>query len=149
MKKLIRCLIILLILALTTYSCSCKTKCNKGTKTDSTNLVDPAPDTSIFTEVGVMPKFPEGDDALIKYMIGSIKYPAEAKKNGITGVVYISFIVEADGTITNAKVLEGVGGGCNEEALRVIKEMPKWIPGKNKGNPVRVQFTMPIKFKLS
>jgi len=67
---------------------------------------------------------------------------------GIQGTVYVSFVVEKDGSISNVKALKGVGGGCNEEAVRVVKEMPKWKPGTDKGKPVRVQFNMPIQFKL-
>ena len=76
------------------------------------------------------------------------KYPAAALEKGIEGTVYIAFIVEKDGSITNAKVIKGIGKPCDMEALRVIRAMPKWIPGTQKGNPVRVQFNMPIKFKL-
>lgn len=95
-----------------------------------------------------MPQYPGGEKARTKYMIGAVKYPTEAKEKGIEGVVYISFIVEKNGTITNVKVVKGIGGGCDEEALRVTKEMPKWLPGKNKGKPVRVQMTIPMKFAL-
>jgi TonB family protein len=69
-------------------------------------------------------------------------------KKGVTGTVYITFIIEKDGTLTNAKVLRGIGSGCDEEALRVVNMMPKWNPGEQKGKPVAVQFNLPIKFKL-
>ena len=100
----------------------------------------------VFTMVEEMPKYPGGDEARTKYMIESIKYPAEAKKKGIEGTVYVSFIVESDGTVSNVKILKGIGGGCDEEAMRVVKGMPKWLPGKQKGKPVRVQFNMPVKY---
>jgi TonB family protein len=103
----------------------------------------------VYTSVEEMPAFPGGDEARIKYMVSSIKYPEEALKKGITGTVYVTFIVETDGAISNVKILRGIGGGCDEEALRVIKEMPAWIPGKEKGKLVRTQFNMPIKFALS
>lgn len=101
-----------------------------------------------YTIVEVMPQFPGGEKARLKYMIGSVKYPEEAKNKGIEGVVYVSFIVEKDGMISNVKILRGIGGGCNEEALRVVKGMPKWLPGKAKGKPVRVIFNMPLKYAL-
>jgi len=102
----------------------------------------------VFVVVEDMPQFPGGEEARVKYMVQSIKYPEEARKKGVQGTVYVSYIVEADGSITNAKVLRGIGGACDEEALRVIKGMPAWIPGKQKGKAVRVQFNMPIKFTL-
>lgn len=103
----------------------------------------------VFTMVEVPPQFPGGEEARVDYMVHAIKYPEEARKKGVQGTVYISFVIEEDGSITNAEVLRGIGGGCDEEALRVIREMPKWTPGKQKGKPVRVQFNMPIKFTLS
>jgi periplasmic protein TonB len=102
-----------------------------------------------YTQVKVMPQFPGGEDARMQYMVKAIKYPTAAKETGIQGTVNISFIVEKNGTITNTKVVKGIGSGCDEEALRVVKEMPKWKPGKHKGKAVRVQMVMPIKFALS
>ncbi|MEZ5083006.1 MAG: energy transducer TonB [Bacteroidales bacterium] len=72
-----------------------------------------------------------------------------ARESGIQGRVFVTFVVERDGNITDVKILRGIGGGCDEEALRVIKNMPKWTPGKQRGKPVRVQFNMPIMFKLN
>ena len=103
----------------------------------------------IFTVVENPPSYPGGDEARIKYLISSIKYPEEARKKGTQGTVYITFVVEPDGAVTNVKVLRGIGSGCDEEAYRVISEMPKWNPGKQKGKSVRVQYNMPIKFVLS
>jgi TonB family protein len=103
----------------------------------------------VFTEVEEPPKFPGGEEARIKYMVSSIKYPDEARKKGVQGTVFITYIVEPDGSITHAKVLRGIGSGCDEEALRVINGMPKWEPGTQKGKAVRVQFNMPIKFALA
>jgi TonB family protein len=103
----------------------------------------------VFTVVEVAPEFPGGDDARVVYLNSNIIYPEQARKNGIQGTVYITFVVEPDGSITGAKVLRGVGGGLDQVALEVVKKMPKWTPGKVKGEPVPVQFNMPIKFKLS
>ena len=77
-----------------------------------------------------------------------IKYPAIARENGISGQVIVQFVVSKDGDIKNAKVMRGIGGGCNEEALRVVNEMPRWKPGKHNGRAVPVTFTLPIKFVL-
>jgi TonB family protein len=105
-------------------------------------------DTTIFVVVDQMPEFPGGDEARMKYLMENINYPEEARKKGIQGTVYISFVVEADGRITDVKILRGIGGGCNEEAVRVVENMPNWIPGKQRGQAVRVQFNMPFRFTL-
>ena len=78
----------------------------------------------------------------------NIKYPALAKESGIQGRVFINFVVEIDGSITDVKVLRGIGGGCDEEAVRVVESMPKWKPGKQRGKPVRVSYNLPVKFTL-
>jgi periplasmic protein TonB len=101
-----------------------------------------------FTYVEQMPTFPDGEAALMKYLSQNIKYPAIARENGISGSVIVQFVVSKDGNIKNAKVMRGIGGGCNEEALRVVNEMPKWKPGKHNGREVPVTFTLPIKFVL-
>jgi TonB family protein len=103
-------------------------------------------DQAVFTVVEKMPRFPGGDEARIKYMVENIRYPEAARKNGIKGTVYISFIVEKDGKISTVKVIRGIGGGCDEEAFRVIQNMPYWEPGKQKGEPVRTILNIPIKF---
>lgn len=105
-------------------------------------------DWRVFTVVEVAPEFPGGDDARVAFLNSNIIYPEQARKNGVQGTVYITFVVEPDGSITGTKVLRGVGGGLDEVALDVVKKMPKWTPGKVKGEPVPVQFNMPIKFKL-
>jgi TonB family protein len=102
----------------------------------------------IFTVVEEQPGFPGGDEARIKFLQSNLKYPEEAKELGIQGEVYMTFVVETDGSLTDIKVLRGIGGGCDEEAIRIIKNMPKWIPGKQRGVPIRVQFNLPINFRL-
>jgi len=102
----------------------------------------------IFTVVEEQPGYPGGDEARIKYLQENIKYPDEAKELGVQGKVFVTFVVEVDGSITDVKVLRGIGAGCDEEAIRVVKNMPKWVPGKQRGVPVRVQFNLPIKFTL-
>lgn len=106
-------------------------------------------EAQIFTVVESMPDFPGGDEARIKYLNENIKYPQMARESGIQGRVFVTFVVEKDGSVTDVRVLRGIGGGCDEEAIRVIKNMPKWDPGKQRGKPVRVQFNMPILFKLN
>ncbi len=108
-----------------------------------------AEETQIFTVVESMPTFPGGDAARIKYLNSNIKYPTIARESGIQGRVFVTFVVETDGRVTDVKILRGIGGGCDEEAVRVIKNMPKWVPGKQRGKSVRVQFNMPILFKLN
>jgi protein TonB len=108
-----------------------------------------AEEAQIFTVVEAMPSFPGGDAARIKYLNANIKYPTIARESGIQGRVFVTFVVEKDGRVTDVKVLRGIGGGCDEEAVRVIKNMPKWVPGKQRGKSVRVQFNMPILFKLN
>jgi len=102
----------------------------------------------IFVFVEDQPGYPGGDEARLKYLRDNIKYPEMAKESGIQGTVYVTFVVEKDGRISNVKILRGIGGGCDEEAMRVIKGMPKWKPGKQRGRPVRAQFNMPIRFIL-
>lgn len=124
---------------------------SKSVKSDAKQVQKKTKDVEgddVFVVVEEPPAFSGGEEARIKYMVNSIKYPQKAREHGIQGTVYVTYIVEPDGTITNAKVLRGIGGGCDEEALRVVKEMPQWIPGKQKGKPVRVQFNMPIRFAL-
>ncbi|MDD3527165.1 MAG: energy transducer TonB [Bacteroidales bacterium] len=102
----------------------------------------------IFQVVETMPSYPGGDAARMKYLQDNITYPQMARESGIQGIVYATFVVEPDGSVSDVRIMRGIGGGCDEEAIRVIKGMPKWNPGMQRGKPVRVQFTMPIKFTL-
>ena len=102
----------------------------------------------IFTVVEESPGYPGGEEARIKFLRENIKYPEEAKELGVQGKVFVTFVVEVDGSISNVRVLRGIGSGCDDEAVRVVKSMPKWVPGKQRGVPVRVQFNLPINFKL-
>ena len=105
-------------------------------------------DDFIYNVVEKDPEFPGGIEALYKYLAENIKYPEQAKTEGVQGKVYVSFVIEADGSVTNANVIRSIGGGCDEEALRVVQAMPKWTPGMQHGQPVRVQFNLPVIFKL-
>ncbi len=113
-----------------------------------TEVIEQAAPAEIFTVVEEQPAFPGGEEARIKFLQDNIKYPEEAKELGVQGKVFVTFVVEVDGSITDVKVLRGIGAGCDEEAIRVVKSMPKWVPGKQRGVPVRVQFNLPIKFTL-
>ena len=102
----------------------------------------------IFTIVEKMPSYPGGEKALFKYLGDNIKYPAMAKDAGITGKVFVNFVVNETGKITDVKILRGIGGGCDEEAMRVIKNRPKWNAGKQRGKAVKLSDNLPIKFTL-
>ncbi|MCK9422782.1 MAG: energy transducer TonB [Bacteroidales bacterium] len=117
-------------------------------KEEAPKVIETPVQAEIFTVVEEQPGYPGGEEARISFLQSNIKYPEEAKELGIQGKVFVTFVVEVDGSITDVRVLRGIGGGCDEEAIRVVKSMPKWIPGKQRGVPVRVQFNLPIKFTL-
>lgn len=102
----------------------------------------------VLEKAEVMPQFPGGDQAMMKFVSENVQYPEEAKEKEISGRVMVGFIVEKDGSISDVKVVKGIGGGCDEEAVRVVKAMPKWKPGKQDGKTVRVSYTMPFFFKM-
>jgi periplasmic protein TonB len=104
----------------------------------------------VFVSVEVMPEFPSGQEALFDYIVKNIKYPKKEKKAGIQGTVYVYFVVDKQGRVTNTEVKRGVrgGAGLDEEALRVISSMPPWSPAKHNGKPVMVAYTLPVKFIL-
>lgn len=106
-------------------------------------------ESEIFTIVEENPQYPGGDEALHKFLKENLIYPASARESAIQGTVYLSFVVGNDGIINDIKVLRGIGGGCDEEAVRVVKQMPRWIPGRQRGKPVRVQYILPVKFTLA
>lgn len=103
----------------------------------------------IYDKVEVMPEYPGGAAAFMRYLAQNVKYPTVAQENGTQGIVVVQFVVDADGSVTNAHVITSVDPYLDEEALRVIKSMPRWTPGKLNGKPVRVKYTTPIKFRLS
>ena len=106
-------------------------------------------DGDVFNVVEHMPEFPGGTGELMKYLSMNVRYPEAAHKAGTQGRVMVSFIVEPDGTISNAHVQKGVSAELDQEALRVIKSMPKWKPGMQSGKAVRVKYTIPISFRLN
>jgi protein TonB len=113
--------------------------------------IDEAPkeeETKVFDVVEQMPSFPGGDAELMKFLSSHIKYPVVAEENGIQGRVIAQFVVERDGSISDVKVIKSVDPSLDKEAIRVLKSMPKWIPGKQNGAPVRVKYTVPVTFRL-
>ena len=102
----------------------------------------------VFLVVEENPEFPGGPAKLLEYVQKNLKYPMMARESDIQGKVFVGFVVEKDGSISNVKVLRGIGGGCDEEAMRVIKSLPKWKPGKQRGKAVRVSYQIPVFFKL-
>ena len=107
-----------------------------------------AAEGEVFQVVEEMPEFPGGMGECMKWLGQNIKYPADAKEKGVQGRVIVQFVVEKDGTIVNAKVVRGVDPDLDAEALRVVNQSPKWKPGKQKGEAVRVKYTLPIMFRL-
>ena len=103
----------------------------------------------VFDVVEVMPQFPGGQIAMMKYIMENMKYPKQAMKEGIQGRVTVRFIVEKDGSISDVKPILSVHPLLNKEAVRVVESMPKWTPGKQNGKPVRVRFNLPVMFKLN
>ena len=104
---------------------------------------------SVYLKAEKMPEFPGGITALIKYIYGNVKYPDDAKYYGYQGKVYVQFVVNTDGTISNVNVEHGVCSLLDEESIRVIKSMPAWIPGENEGNKIKVRLTFPVSFVLN
>ena len=102
----------------------------------------------IFSHVEVMPQFPGGEAALMKWLTDNMTYPTIAAEQGIQGRVTLRFVVKPDGSIDEVEVQKGLDPSCDKEAVRVVKKMPKWIPGKQNGNPVYVYYSLPIVFRL-
>lgn len=108
----------------------------------------PEEDNSPFLTVEMKPSFVGGDKEMYKFLSQNLKYPSAAQRANIQGKVFLKFIVEKDGSITGVETMKGIGFGCDEEAARVVKLMPKWIAGKQNGRNVRVFFTIPVFFRL-
>jgi periplasmic protein TonB len=110
--------------------------------------LDPV-DDSVYTEVDQMPEFPGGKEALLKFVYKNVRYPASARRMGIQGTVWLTCIVEKDGSVSNVKVKESLSTDTDNESIRVLSMSPKWIPGESGGVPVRVRMEHPVKFKLA
>ncbi|MCU0440901.1 MAG: energy transducer TonB [Bacteroidia bacterium] len=114
----------------------------------NTGIFETSTKQPFVTFAEVMPSFPGGDDEMFKYINQQTAYPNHARENGIEGRVMLSFIIQPNGEITNIKVLQGIGFGCDAEAVRVVSEMPKWNPGMQNGKALPVQLNLPFYFKL-
>lgn len=130
-------------------------------KSSELALRDTTPDGDVYKVVDEMPRFPGCEDIedeskqkacwqkrMLEFIYSNVKYPEQARKNGIDGIVVASFIVEQDGSISDAEITRSIGGGCDEEVLKVVYMMPNWVPGKQDGENVRVKFNLPVKFKF-
>ena len=120
------------------------------TETDEDEIIEiEEDDEEFFMVVENMPEFPGGDLGLMKFIQKNVRYPAIAKEYNITGKVYVSFIVDKQGSVTNVKIVRGVDKNLDAEAVRVVSSLPKYKPGKQRGKAVRVMFTIPINFTLN
>lgn len=115
------------------------------------SITDLPPEESVETIhyiVENMPEFKGGLEAFYKYLSKEIKYPTQARKMGVEGKVFVEFVINTDGELTDIKIIKGIGAGCDQEALRVIQSCPAWVPGKQRGVPVNVKKVIPINFQL-
>lgn len=106
-------------------------------------------ENKIFTVVEQQPEFQGGYEAMMNFIKKNMRYPASARRMGVDGTVYVSFVVSKDGSISEVKTIRGISADCDKEAMRVVSMMPPWRPGKQNGKPVFVRFVLPIKFKLN
>ncbi len=154
-------LMLLLLIALTLYTLSatanntmCKERYNASItiKGDSSLVIsyqELAAKVSAANKSEVLPEFPRGDNKFANYIKSKLIYPYQARANNISGRVIVGFTIEKCGSLSDIKVLKGIGYGCDEEVVRILKSCPKWEPGLQDGKPVRVYFTMPITFQLA
>ncbi|WP_242509954.1 energy transducer TonB [Hymenobacter persicinus] len=119
-----------------------------GLEGEGNKVVEEVVEQKVYTYVEQMPVFPGGQEALLKYIAQNIKYPALALRNQVEGKVFIAFVVGPDGQVSDVKVQKGIGAGCDEEASRVIKNLPKFAPGKQNGRAVSVSYTVPVTFAI-
>lgn len=116
---------------------------------EASRIAEASQEDKIYTVVEQQPEFSGGYDAMMTFIKQNMRYPANARQQGIEGTVFVSFIVGADGSVTDAKVIRGISQECDEEARRVVESFPNWIPGKQSGEPVSVRFVLPLKYKLN
>lgn len=119
-----------------------------GVKAQTADTAYAPINTEIYTVVEKSPEFPGGYEGLIQYLAVSIQYPEQAKADGVEGTVSVTFVIEPDGTTSSRRVLRSPHEALSQEALRVVREMPRWKPGRQRGKKVRVQYTLPINFQL-
>ncbi|RTQ53685.1 energy transducer TonB [Hymenobacter gummosus] len=117
------------------------------------DVIGPSPsdlpdDEKVYTYVEQMPQPPGGTEDLLQYLDRNVKYPALALRNQVEGKVFVNFIVRTDGQLSNFNITKGIGAGCDEEAIRVLRQMPRWSPGKQNGRAVNVSYTVPVTFAV-
>lgn len=137
-----------LMFVLFVFQCSFAQHTYTNENGEDINVTDEMLESGEFTIVEKMPEYPGGDNGLLQFIGKELEYPKEAQKKKIEGIVYVQYVVGTDGSIESASVLRGVHPLLDEEALRVIKSIKGYAPGYQKGKPVRVQFTIPIRFQL-
>jgi len=120
-----------------------------ATEVPTEKVIETPVEQPVLVFVSEMPEFTGGAAEMYKYLASHLKYPMEARELGIQGRVFIEFIVEPDGSVSHVTVKRGIGSGCDEEAAKVVASMPKWNPGKQNGQAVRVLLTLPVKFVLN
>ncbi len=121
----------------------------KGSSTESMEEEVELDQIEVFTIAEEMPSFPGEKGDLEKFIVSNIIYPEDAKENGISGKVFVTFVVNKTGEISDIRILKGIGYGCDEAVIELIESMPKWNPGKQRNKPVSVQYNLPVEFKLT
>ena len=120
-----------------------------GLQAQADTLTLPKADSAIeMFDVDRPPSFPGGNAAMLHFLASTVQYPNPARENNIQGIVAVSFVVNRDGSVSDGLIIRDIGGGCGEEVLRVLTLMPAWAPGEVDGQPVKVRFTLPVRFKL-
>ena len=142
MKKANQFLMVVMIIAFAGMSITL------AAQTNETKKQTPDKKKGVYEKVEKMPEYPGGMDAMMNFISSNIKYPVKAKEGKVTGMVKVKFIVNADGAVSDVEAESKIGSGCEEEAVRVVKLMPKWTPGQEKGKNVAVYFSLPVKFAL-
>jgi periplasmic protein TonB len=148
MKKILITITIILSFAVAKAQVNTAKTTDTASKSSGVTITTVDSTGKIFTAVEYEPTFKGGITAFYNFLRGNMHYPEKAKRNNIQGKVFISFVVEKDGSLTNIKVSKGVSEDLDAEALRVIKASPNWNPGTQNGKPVRVAYTMPLSFAL-
>ena len=128
-----------ILLAITLILCSVTVAAQNDTLDDDRSLV--------FGQE-IDPEFPGGIDSLYGYLCRNLSYPAEAREQGITGKVYVTFVIERDGSVADVRILRDIGGGCGEAVVEAVRNMPRWKPATLRGKPIRTQFNLPVNFSL-
>lgn len=140
---------ITLAMAVLAMSCDAQIKNEPDVTQNQLNESEISSTNKVFEKVDDLPKFPGGTNALISFIQTNLKYPEEAKKHSTEGKVFVEFIVLKTGKVDSVKIIRGIGNGCDESALELMKKSPDWKPGKQNGKLVNVKMVVPISFKLS